>query len=92
VSACERRSAFSTPIETFRCGPGKDVAVAEPGDRLASDCETLRGLPSIAIADAAVAEGDDGPTTLSFPVLLSKPVTQSVVRYTAKDGTGDRTG
>lgn len=74
--------------DTFRCGPGKDTAAAGPDDTIAPDCEVVTGLPSIAIADAAAMEGDAGPTTLSLPVVLSKPVAyQVIVRYATKDAT-----
>lgn len=75
-------------VDTFRCGPGNDVAVAGPGDRIDSDCEAVTGLPSLHIADGEAMEGDLGPTILSFPVALSKPVRYPVVvRYATKDGT-----
>lgn len=79
--------------DTLRCGPGKDVAAAGPGDQIAADCETVTGLASLAIADGEALEGDQGPTTLSFPVLLSKAVTYPVVvRYASSDGTASAPG
>jgi hypothetical protein len=45
-------------------------------------------LPSLSIADASVAEGSSGTTTLSFPVTLSAVSTQTVsVGYATADAT-----
>jgi hypothetical protein len=73
--------------DTFRCGPGSDVAQARPGDRVGRDCETVRGLPTLSIEDAAVAEGSS-PQTLAFTITLSGPIAFPVtVRYATSDGT-----
>jgi len=76
--------------DTIRCGPGKDTVVADARDKIASDCEKVLGLPkpALSVADAQVAEGNSGTTTLSFPVTLSKPSKQAVaVSYATADGT-----
>ena len=73
--------------DTLRCGPGSDIAQASPGDRIARDCETVRGLPTVSIGDATIAEGNS-QQTLSFPVTLSRAIGFPVtVRYATADGT-----
>lgn len=65
--------------DTLRCGAGRDTANADEGDTVAPDCELVKGpmLPSLSVGSVAANEGD-GPTTLAFPVTLSKPVTWTV--------------
>ena len=75
-------------LDTLRCGPGADVANVQPGDRVAPDCETVKGLPEIGVGDASVAEGDGGQRMLSFPLNLSRAVAAPVsVRFSTSDGT-----
>lgn len=46
------------------------------------------GLPTLAIADAAVVGGNSGTTTLQFPVALSPASAETVtVQYTTQDDT-----
>jgi hypothetical protein len=76
--------------DALRCGPGTDVAVADRADTIASDCETVIGVPkpALAVEDAAVAEGDAGTSTLSFAVTLSQRTNAHVtVAYATTDGT-----
>jgi hypothetical protein len=49
---------------------------------------SVQGLPTLSIGDASATEGNAGTTTLSFPVTLSAPATQTVsVSYATADGT-----
>jgi Calx-beta domain/RTX calcium-binding nonapeptide repeat (4 copies) len=76
--------------DKLHCGPGRDIAVADARDKVAVDCETVKGaaLPSISIADASIAEGDSGTTPLVFGLTLSRPVTWSVsVAFATADET-----
>ena len=75
-------------VDRLRCGPGWDVAVVAAGDRVGVDCEAVRGLPSLSVADAAVDEPDFGPATLAITVKLSAPVSHPVsVQFATGDGT-----
>jgi hypothetical protein len=74
-------------IDRLRCGAGNDVANAEAGDRVGADCETVKGLPTLSLGDASVAEGDAGQVMVSLPLTLSSPVRVSVsVRFSTADG------
>jgi Calx-beta domain-containing protein/hemolysin type calcium-binding protein len=76
--------------DKIRCGAGKDTVRADAKDRVAADCEVVTGLPKgvVSVADASLAEGNTGPTTLSFPVTLAKGVPRPVtVTYATADGT-----
>jgi hypothetical protein len=74
--------------DTFRCGPGADTVDAGAGDKIDGDCETVRGLPTISVADASVAEGTSGTSVLAFQVSLSRSAAHTVsVRYSTADGT-----
>jgi len=76
--------------DKVRCGAGKDTVRADARDTVASDCEIVTGLPKgvVSIADAKIAEGNSGPTTLSFAVTLAKGVPRPVtVTYATADGT-----
>lgn len=45
-------------------------------------------MPSLSIGDVSAAEGNTGTTTLSFPITLSSPATQTLsVSYATADGT-----
>lgn len=76
--------------DTLRCGAGRDRALADPSDRVSSDCENVSGLPpppSLSIGDASTAEGDSGTRALSFPVTLSAPSRKAVsVAFATADG------
>jgi hypothetical protein len=77
--------------DILNCGVGKDGAQADVTDTVSSTCESVRGLPpppEVSIADAMIAEGQSGASSLSFSVTLSaasrKPVS---VRFATADGT-----
>ncbi|HSL66098.1 MAG TPA: Calx-beta domain-containing protein [Gaiellaceae bacterium] len=77
----------------FRRGTGRDVAVAAAGDKVGVDCELVRGLPALSVADASVDESDFGPTTMTVTVALSGPVRHRVVvRFATADGTAAAPG
>jgi hypothetical protein len=62
--------------------------VGTSATRVASYRVQQAAKPSLSIADATVAEGNAGTTTLSFPLTLSAASTQTVsVAYTTADGT-----
>lgn len=65
--------------DALRCGAGRDTANADEGDTIAPDCELVKGpmLPSLSVENVSANEGN-GPTSLAFPVTLSKPVTWTV--------------
>jgi Calx-beta domain/RTX calcium-binding nonapeptide repeat (4 copies) len=77
------------------CGPGRDQATADPKDKVAKDCEVVRGLPkppTVSIGGASTVEGDSGTKTLSVPVRLSAASTRIVsVRFATADGTATAT-
>jgi hypothetical protein len=81
--------------DTLVCGPGRDQATADAKDKVAKDCEVVRGLPkppSVSIGDASTVESDSGTKTLSMPVRLSAASTKIVsVRFTTADGTATAT-
>jgi hypothetical protein len=67
--------------------------VGTSATRVASYRVQQAAKPSLSIADATVAEGNAGTTTLSFPVTLSAASTQTVsVAYTTADGTATAPG
>jgi hypothetical protein len=76
--------------DILRCGPGLDIAMADAQDKLAADCETVKGLPKpdLSVADVSSAEGNSGMTTVQFPVQLAKasPL-KATVAFTTRDGT-----
>lgn len=50
--------------------------------------DSVGGVPTVAISDATVTEGNGGPTTATFNVTLSVPATAPVtVTYATTDGT-----
>ena len=72
------------------CGPGRDTALADSRDRIASDCETVQGLPkpAIAVERGSLAEGNAGTQTLSFTITLASATPLRVsVAYATADGT-----
>jgi hypothetical protein len=80
--------------DSLDCGAGKDTAKADDADRVASSCETVKGLkpPVVSIADTSVVEGNSG-ATLAFVVTLSKPWKQPAsVSYASANGTASSPG
>ena len=77
--------------DTLECGPGHDQAMADARDKVAKDCEVVKGLPkppAISIADASIAEGNSGTTTLTMAATLSAPSAKIVsVHFATIDGT-----
>ena len=77
--------------DTLVCGPGRDQAMADAKDKVAKDCEVVKGLPkppAISIADASIAEGNSGTTTLTMAATLSAPSAKIVsVHFATVDGT-----
>jgi hypothetical protein len=77
--------------DTLVCGPGHDQAMADARDKVAKDCEVVKGLPkppAISIADASIAEGNSGTTTLTMAATLSAPSVKTVsVHFATVDGT-----
>jgi hypothetical protein len=76
--------------DRIKCGAGTDTVRADAKDTVAADCEVVTGLPKgvVSIADVKVAEGNSGPTTMSFPVTLAKGVPRPVtVTFATADGT-----
>jgi hypothetical protein len=76
--------------DTVQCGPGRDTVQATEDDKVAVDCEVLKGLPkpALSIADASAAEGNAGVTTMTFTVARSAPAIQAVlVSYSTADAT-----
>jgi hypothetical protein len=73
------------------CGPGHDQAMADARDKVAKDCEVVKGLPkppAISIADASIVEGNSGTTTLTMAATLSAPSVKIVsVHFATVDGT-----
>ena len=76
--------------DTMRCGPGRDTAQATREDKVAVDCEVVKGVPkpALSIGDSSAAEGNTGATTMTFTVARSAPPIQTVlVSYTTADAT-----
>jgi len=78
--------------DVVRCGAGRDtVVVVDAADKISADCERLRGaerLASVSVEDAAVAEGNDGASLLSFRISVSgTPLRPISVDYATADGT-----
>ena len=81
--------------DTMQCGPGRDTAVATPDDKVAVDCEVLKGVakPALSIGDTSAAEGETGAPTMTFTVVRSAPAIQAVlVSYATADGTATAPG
>src|SRR5438445_11103978 len=81
--------------DTMQCGPGRDTAVATRDDKVAADCEVLKGLPkpALSIGDASAAEGDTGSPAMTFTVVRSAPAVQAVlVSYSTADATATAPG
>ena len=76
--------------DKLACGPGRDTAMADAQDKVAGDCEAIKGLPKpeLSVADASLREGNAGVQPLAFSVTLDKasplPVTVSLA---TTDGT-----
>lgn len=73
------------------------VTIKATGGTSATKVTTFRvqggAKPVLAIADASVAEGNTGATTLTFSVTLSSPSAQTVsVNYATSDGTAAAPG
>jgi hypothetical protein len=70
--------------DKLACGPGRDTAMADALDKVAADCEAIKGLPKpeLSVADASMREGNAGVQPMSFSVTLDKasplPVTVSL--------------
>lgn len=76
--------------DTLQCGPGRDTAQATRDDKVAVDCEVVKGVPkpALSIGDASAAEGNTGTTTMTFTVARSAPAIQTVmVSYSTADAT-----
>ena len=60
--------------DVLACGPGHDTALADAADKVAADCETVRGLPkpALSIAGGSQAEGNAGSQPMSFTVTLGE--------------------
>lgn len=76
----------------FQASPGGAAIVAEDftvnGSPAGGGADPAPVLPTLAIADASVSEGDDGTASLSFTVTLSKAATSAVsVAYASANGT-----
>src|SRR5262245_19221206 len=72
------------------CGPGRDIAVADAADKIAADCETLRGVPkpALSVASGSLSEGNAGTQPMNFTVTLAKKNSLRVtVSYATADGT-----
>jgi hypothetical protein len=77
--------------DTLVCGPGIDTAFADAADKVAADCENVKGLPkpALAVADVSQAEGN-GPSSLTMTVTLAKATPFKVtVAYATADGTAN---
>ena len=50
------------------------MAVADALDKIASDCETITGLPKpdLIVSDVSGEEGNSGTNALAFSVVLAK--------------------
>ena len=70
--------------DKLACGPGRDTAMADAQDKVAGDCEAIKGLPKpeLSVADASMREGNAGVQPMAFSVTLDKasplPVTVSL--------------
>ena len=76
--------------DVLACGPGHDTALADAADKVAADCETVRGLPkpALSIAGGSQAEGNAGSQPMSFTVTLAK---RTPLRVSVAYATADRT-
>jgi Calx-beta domain/RTX calcium-binding nonapeptide repeat (4 copies) len=75
--------------DTLVCGPGVDTAIVDAADKIAADCEKVKGLPkpAVSVADVSRTEGN-GPSSLVFTVTLAKATPIRVtVAYATADGT-----
>ena len=75
--------------DTIVCGAGVDTVLADAADKIAADCENVKGLPkpALSVADVSQAEGN-GPSSLTFTVSLPKATPLGVkVGYTTANGT-----
>jgi hypothetical protein len=76
--------------DRLSCGAGRDTARGDANDTIASDCETVLGLPkaTISIADTGGPEGNAGTSPISFLLTLSAASAKSVsVQYATANGT-----
>ncbi|RTL92826.1 hypothetical protein EJV44_17155 [Ancylobacter aquaticus] len=76
----------------FQASPGGAAIVAEDftvnGSPAGGGADPVPVLPTLAVADASVTEGNDGTAYLSFTVTLSKAATSAVsVAYASANGT-----
>src|SRR5262245_37425193 len=81
--------------DRLSCGAGQDTARGDPSDTVASDCETVLGLPksTISISNYGGPEGNAGTTTFSFLLTLSAASAKSVsVQYSTANGTATAPG
>ena len=78
-------------MRTFwRVGPATTPRSRDSADKVAEDCETVRGLPkpALSIAGGSQAEGNAGSQPMSFRVTLAKRTPLRVsVAYATADGT-----
>jgi Ca2+-binding RTX toxin-like protein len=75
--------------DVLRCGPGRDIAVADALDKVASDCETITGLPKpdLLVSDVSGEEGNSGTKAMEFSVVLAKASPLEVtVAFSTRDG------
>jgi hypothetical protein len=76
--------------DTLVCGPGRDTAFADGSDKIAADCETVKGVPkpSVSVATVSQAEGNAGTQPATFTVSLTKASPLRVtVAYATANGT-----
>jgi Calx-beta domain-containing protein/hemolysin type calcium-binding protein len=76
--------------DTLVCGPGRDSAIADGSDKIAADCETVKGVPkpTVSVEDFSLAEGSSGSQPALFTVNLAKASPLRVtVAYATADGT-----
>jgi uncharacterized repeat protein (TIGR01451 family) len=63
-----------------------EVVDPNPGNDTATDTDTIIVLPSLAVNDIAIAEGNAGPTTATFTVTLSSAsLAEVTVNYATQD-------
>jgi hypothetical protein len=78
-----------TGPDRLACGPGRDTAMADAQDKVAADCETIKGLPKpdLAVTDVSTDEGNSGQKPVQFSVSLTKasPLKASVA-FATRDG------
>src|SRR5439155_25411832 len=75
--------------DTLACGSGVDTAIADATDKIAADCENVKGVPkpALSVIDVSQPEGN-GPSSLVFTVALAKGTPLGVkVAYTTANGT-----